>query len=68
MDAGAADEQVFAAHRLAALLEGAEAEYRAAVGDPHANPSLRNHYSVGTVLALVKVRALAVGEGRGGSP
>lgn len=48
---------MLAAHRLAALLEAEEAKFRAAVGDPHANPSLRNHYGVGRVLGWIKVRA-----------
>ncbi|KIY96542.1 HIV-1 Vpr-binding protein [Monoraphidium neglectum] len=54
LDEGGADEQCFAAHRLAALLEAEEAKYRAVVGDPHANPSLRNHYTVGKILAFIK--------------
>ena len=57
IDEGEPDEQCFAAHRLAALLEAEEAKYRAVVGDPHANPSLRNHYAVGKILAFIKVRA-----------
>jgi len=55
LDEGGPDEQCFAAHRLAALLEVEEAKYRAVVGDPHANPSLRNHYAIGKILAFIKV-------------
>lgn len=61
---------VLAAHRLAALLEAEEAKYRAVVGDPHANPSLRNHYGIGKVLAFIKVRCAPARSGarRGGGP
>jgi len=51
-------DRIFAAHQLAALLETEEAKYRTHVGDPHENPSLRYHYTIGKVLAAVKVRSL----------
>jgi hypothetical protein len=40
---------------LANLLETEEAKYRALVGDPHVNPNLRTHYTVGKVLSVLKV-------------
>jgi hypothetical protein len=52
---GQDDEKLFAAHRLASLLEVEEAKYRAVVGDPHGNQSLRNHYGIGKLLSYVKV-------------
>eukprot|EP00775_Hariotina_reticulata_P010779 gene10778-10935_t len=51
---GALQDRIFAAHQLAALLETEEAKYRTHVGDPHENPSLRYHYTIGKILAAVK--------------
>ena len=53
---GNEQQRVIAAHTLSHLLETEEAKYRVLVGDPHANPNLRSHYTVGKVLAVLKVR------------
>jgi hypothetical protein len=69
LDEGNGEEQVGAAHHLAALLEAEEAKYRAVVGDPHANPSLRNHYAIGKLLGFIKVRGRPrPGRGAGNGP
>lgn len=57
---GNEQQRIIAAHTLSHLLETEEAKYRALVGDPHANPNLRAHYTIGKVLAVLKVRVLGV--------
>jgi hypothetical protein len=52
---GNEQQRITAAHTLAHLLETEEARYRALVGDPHANPNLRTHYTVGKVLSVLNV-------------
>lgn len=53
---GNEQQRIIAAHTLSHLLETEEAKYRVLVGDPHANPNLRSHYTIGKVLAVLKVR------------
>jgi len=53
---GNEQQRIVAAHTLSHLLETEEAKYRALVGDPHLNPNLRSHYTIGKVLSVLKVR------------
>lgn len=53
-------QRIIAAHTLSHLLETEEAKYRCLVGDPHINPNLRSHYTIGKVLAVIKVRQQAL--------
>lgn len=67
LSSGTEQQRIVAAHTLANLLETEEAKYRALVGDPHANPNLRSHYTIGKVLSVLKVRLRQRGRGVKGS-
>lgn len=53
---GRIEDRIFAAHQYASLLEAEESKYRTLVGDPHASPNLRSHYTIGKLLNAIKVR------------
>ena len=57
---GNEQQRIVVAHTLSHLLETEEAKYRVLVGDPHSNPNLRSHYTIGKVLAVLKVSSCRI--------